>query len=98
MSTSTPITDGTSGNGSQISMKQIYNLIMQEICPDLTTDMLPRLDALYQFESPAEHNARQAKYTAAFALYEEKFASLMKQWQGDIEAANKALLSSGSHA
>lgn len=77
-------------------MEEIYNLLMAQIEPELTTDMLPQLAAMYPGETPAEWKQRQERYQRAFALYEERFAALMDMWKQDIEHARDALVSSSA--
>lgn len=73
-------------------MEEIYNIIMLEIEPELTTDMLPRLSELYPDETPQEWKVRQARYQRAFEIYEERFTELMQTWKEDIESARDHLV------
>ena len=76
------------------TVEEVYNLIMREIEPELTTDMLPTLGELYPDETPQEWKKRQERYQRAFALYETRFTALMDQWKQDIVRARDALVAS----
>ena len=61
------------------SGEDIYNAIMAEIEPELTTDVLPTLEEKYKDESPEERTERFARYEAAFAQYEECYAAYVAE-------------------
>ena len=73
-------------------MEEIYNLLMGRIEPELVTDMLPKLESLYPNETAEEWKKRQVRYARAFALYEERFTTLMHRWKQNIIAARDALV------
>lgn len=78
------------------TVEEIYNLLMSQIEPELTTDMLPQLGELYPDETPAEWRKRQERYQRAFQLYETRFTALMNQWEQDIVRARDALISASN--
>lgn len=78
---------------TKLTMEEVYNLLMQQIEPELMTDMLPKLESLYPNETPQEWKQRQERYKKAFAVYEERFMQIMHQWKQDIVAARDALVS-----
>ncbi len=51
--------------------EQIYDLLMQDIEPELTTAQVNTLKEKYAAETPDEHAERMARYEQAFQEYEE---------------------------
>ena len=74
---------------AQFSPEQIYNLIMEQIEPDLTTDMLEILDDLYEGEPDEERAEREARYQEAFAEFETQYKVFVDGWQGHYFALRK---------
>lgn len=61
--------------------EQIYNLIMELIEPELTTDMLPLLDELYATETPEARGERGKRYAAAFEEFEKQYRKFVDGWK-----------------
>ena len=83
----------TSGQ-AMLSPEEIYNLLMGQIEPDLTTDMLPVLDELYMDETNEEREKRGERYGAAFADFElayDHFISSCVNFYTDLKKKAKAL-------
>lgn len=49
---------------------------MADIEPELTSEQLPLLDARYAAEAPAEHDARMARYNAAYVRFNDALAQM----------------------
>jgi hypothetical protein len=69
---------------------ELYDALMAQIEPELTSVMLPRLDELYADETPEEKAARGDRYKKAFALFEERFGSLVATWRGELQTLKRS--------
>ena len=67
-----------------LSMEQIYDLLMAEIEPELLTCMLPYLDKLYPKEAKQEHELRMHRYAKAMQIFGQRFEALMKVWKEQL--------------
>jgi len=65
----------------------VYDALMGDIDLDLVSVNLPRLDAMYPNETPAEHDARMKRYAAAF----EKYAIAFNNWTANFQIALAAV-------
>lgn len=59
------------------SGKQLYDIFMQEIEPDLVSTELSTLHTKYANEKPAARKARAKRYEKAFAEYDKRVAGFM---------------------
>jgi hypothetical protein len=64
---------GDTGMSPNLTGDELYNLLMLDIEPELTTALLPTLDEKYKDEAPEESKARAERYEKAFAEYDKKF-------------------------
>lgn len=71
----------------QWSLRDLYDIFMYEIEPDLMIDAIPLLDEVYKDETPAERAARGERYVKALEEVQRRFTAL-------IELAKHALLKS----
>lgn len=75
-----------------LSPEQIYNLIMAGIEMDLTTEMIPHLDILYEDETPEETIERGERYAEAFAEFEGQYKAFVNGWKSYyMDVRSKAL-------
>lgn len=58
--------------------KDVYNVIMLRIEPDLVDSAIPLLDTKYKDETPAENKKRLQRYRAAYREYDRQFAAWVK--------------------
>jgi hypothetical protein len=65
----------------QISVEDLYNVLMSEVEPDLTTDMIDLLDEMYAGESQEQKRARAERYAAALTIVYARLTSLLKLWK-----------------
>ena len=63
---------------AMLSPTEIYNILMEQIEPDLTTDMLPLLDTMYMNETVEECEKRGERYGEAFADFEVAYDAFVK--------------------
>lgn len=63
-------------------IEELYNTLMWEIEPELTTELMPDLDFLYENESPEDREARMEWYEAAY----EMLAARMSRFTSDCSA------------
>jgi hypothetical protein len=69
----TPIPDTAS-----MDSEETYNLLMQEIEPELTMDFLPHLEEIYSSETESEREARWKWYAIAFELFDEQYHTFVQ--------------------
>ncbi|TSC60049.1 MAG: hypothetical protein Greene041662_275 [Candidatus Peregrinibacteria bacterium Greene0416_62] len=74
--------------------KQIYDLIMQEIEPELMTDQMPLLMEKYKDETPEAKKARGARYTNAFAEYDKRSNAFFVGLETQVDALKKKAFAS----
>ena len=65
-------------------IEDLYNLLMVEIEPDLTTDMLPLLNEKYEGETAEDRKARSERYAEAFEEFAIRFDKAMAIWKEQI--------------
>lgn len=66
--------------------RELYDVIMAQIEPELTSKQLPTLPQKYATETPDEAQERQARYDRAFAEYGKRFATFSEQLSGQVHA------------
>ncbi len=79
---------------SGLRENDLYNSIMREIEPDLTTDRIPLLKEKYKDEKPEDRKARAERYNVAFAEYQKRMASWTQGMTENIQAFQRKALSS----
>lgn len=81
--TPAPNQDGTNPvqNKTSEAGDDLYNAIMSQIEPELTTDQLPLLDERYADESAESAKERGLRYQAAFEEYDRQFAGYKADWE-----------------
>ena len=65
---------------------ELYNTLMVDIDPELTTDALPSLEEKYKHETPEESRARATRYEKAFAEYDRRLQNYMNDLQSKLRA------------
>ncbi len=92
MPTPTPPQD-QSGSGLPIplpppeffqSKDWLYDTIMGQIEPDLTTGQIDHLDEKYKGETDEEKKQRHAAYEEAFVLFEKIFKQVTEKVEADV--------------
>lgn len=68
------------------SGEAIYDGIMQEIEPELTTAMLPTLEAKYKDETPEQKRSRAKRYAKAFEEYERRYAAYKLEQEAQVRS------------
>lgn len=58
-----------------LTPEQVYDAIMREIEPDLTTDRQPQLEQLYAGETPEQATERFERYARAYEEYDRRYAA-----------------------
>ena len=84
---------GFGGSVGDLTLEQLYDLIMGQIEPDLVTAQIPLLDAKYANETPEEKRARGERYAEAFALFEQTFGAMTHSWEQAISAYREDAIS-----
>ena len=67
----------------------IYNVIMEQIEPDLLSDRIPTLPEKYKNESVQEKKTRMHAYAQAFKIFEEVFKEMTDGVYAEIEQLKK---------
>lgn len=77
---------------STTELQELYNTLMYTIEPELMTDMLPMLDAIYKDETKENRAIRLAWYAEAFEMFAEHFSKFMGIWKHEIAAVRRTAL------
>lgn len=85
-----PTSTSTMAN-EQLAPQQIYDLIMWEIEPELTSDVIPTLEAKYANETSEEKSIRMERYTFAFEAFDEALSLFQTSQQMHIAAVREIL-------
>lgn len=64
--------------------QEFYDNLMSQIEPELTSQMLPLLDARYAGETPEEKEIRQTRYDKAFEEFDRRSAEEMAGFEQDV--------------
>ena len=73
-------------------MEKLYDALMAEIEPDLTTKMIPLLDEIYETETEEERKERGERYADAFELFASRFSSIIEMWKEELLAFKEQAL------
>lgn len=75
----------------QASHEQLYNIFMLDIEPDLTTDMLPLLEDVYNWQTPEEKEVRLSWYREALEICTNRLASFVDVWSTEVDNVKKVI-------
>ena len=76
---------------AQQDIEELYNSLMWNIEPELTTWVLPDLEFLYPGESNEDRKARFAWYAAAFGLFMDTYKEFVSTCKGHLHGIQKEL-------
>lgn len=76
------------------SPEEIFDSVMAQIEPELTTAQYPQLEARYANETPEESKTRRERYERAFFAYDEKFRQYRREVEERSHAHQRAVLKS----
>jgi len=68
------------------SGEEIYNGIMREIEPELTTDQIPLAKEKYKDETPEQKKARGERYAKAMEEYERRYAAYLLEQEAKLRS------------
>lgn len=91
MNTHTTLT-GVPNPPAILSGQAIYDLLMKDIEPELTSDQVKLLKGTHTNETPAQKKKRAERYNKAFAEYDRRFAVYKQQWDRDFNAYKRAAM------
>lgn len=74
------------------TFEDLYNMLMWDIEPELTTDSLPFLEMMYEGESPEEHAKRMEWYAKAFDTVTERLTLVTDAWNEQVKTLKKDIL------
>ena len=72
------------------SAEELYNTIMSEIEPELTTEGVKLLSEKYKNETTEEARTRKARYDKAYAEYDKQFAKHMDNINAKVKKYERA--------
>ena len=81
--------DDTTGAPNNLTAEQLYNRLMLDIEPELTTDVLPDLAVWYADETENERRERMERYAKAFEIFGECLLAFGKFWREQLEDFKK---------
>lgn len=91
MTKHTLATKGATEPPAALSAEWVYDTLMQEIEPDLTTGSIRTLDTKYAGESPEEREIRMERYTLAFEVFEQALVEVLMVLEIDAEAFGREM-------
>ena len=74
------------------SEDELYDLVMHEIEPELTTAVLPTLEELYKDETDAEYAVRKERYANAMKEYARRVEHITEEWKKTLHESKKAIV------
>ncbi len=77
--------------------EEIYNSIMREIDPELTTDQIPLLKARYKDATEEENKIREQRYQKSYAAYDKAYATFIKNLKKEVDAYKKQAMKSAEN-
>ncbi len=78
--------------------KQLYDVLMAEIEPDLMLESIPTLDAKYQGETPEDHAKRMKRYEAAYKKFDAEFNAFMAEVNAEVRTTKRSALEAKEQA
>ena len=76
----------------QLLSKQVYDLLMADIEPDLLLKNIPLLDEKYRAETPAEHAERLERYQIAYTKFDQSFNEFSVKIGGSVRSMKRDAL------
>lgn len=76
--------------GGPTSGQEIYDAIMAEIQPELTSAIYPTLAEKYKDETEDDRAARMKRYEEAFAEYDKRYAVFLQKVNTDVHEMKKS--------
>ncbi|MFH1444581.1 MAG: hypothetical protein ABIG34_04315 [Candidatus Peregrinibacteria bacterium] len=64
--------------------REIYDILMASIEPDLVVNKMDALDQLYAQETPSDHRKRMKRYRKAFEEYDRQYAEYMRTLSQEV--------------
>lgn len=80
------------GIDSEELAKQLYDVLMAEIEPDLMLESIPTLDAKYAGETPQAKAARMKRYEAAYKKFDAEFNAFMAEVNAEVRTSKRETL------
>lgn len=77
-----------------LSGKEIYDVLMREIEPELLSDNLPRLKEQSSHDTPEQMRERALRYEKAFAEYDKRFQKYAEDLHAKVVHYRKQALHS----
>ena len=72
--------------------EEIYDALMAQIEPELTTSQIPLLETKYGNENVDEAKARQQRYEKAYMAYDEKFRDYRREVEERSHTHQRAVM------
>ena len=85
----------TQFDGSRLGLTfaDIYDYLMIDIEPELTTAMLPMLSAIYEKETEEQKIERGKRYQEAFEKLSEKMSTIQNTWKDELIEMKESVIS-----
>ena len=77
--------------------RELYDQIMEQIEPELTSAQAPLLGEKYKDETPEQAASRAARYEKAFAEYRKRFAAFGADWEAQMQRFIRAVRNDSEH-
>ncbi len=72
-------------------LEDLYNVLMWEIEPELTTQILPDLEFIYRKESSEDRQTRYEWYAIAFAQFADSYLNFIGKCKHHMQKVNKSI-------
>ena len=72
--------------------RELYDVLMREIEPDLLSYNIDKLDSFYASESEEEHAVRMDRYQKAYQKFDQAFNEFMGEVPAEARASKRAAL------
>jgi hypothetical protein len=89
MSQTDPTQNGQTDELKKLEFEDLYDWFMLQVEPELTTLVMPHLDALYAEETPEENTERTGRYAIAFKKVEEKLMNFYSTFGAELTRLRK---------
>lgn len=71
--------------------QEVYDRIMRDIEPELTSAQMPLLSKKYEGETPDAAKMRADRYAQAFAEYDRRYAQYLSEIEGQVRSFGRTV-------
>lgn len=79
-------------SGSESSAQALYDLIMAQIEPELTSWALAMHEEWFANETREQKAERMERYNRAFEKFQERFSEVLARWERELASSRKQVV------